>query len=198
MRQRKKVKLKIIPEKNKVKSSGFPQDQNEHLMRIYNKEFVPCKPYVMVPTFTSKKDNIANCVVAYLVRLPLLPFCLPSRLRSFLSASLLGQAPLLSAANRGCKFGEGKFMAPRSRESAQCHWPELRAWTCSDCGANSNFRAAPAEGLQAAAERGEAADAEEPSAAPGAGNRPGEEQQQPGKDSVNAAESGQGCRAQVR
>lgn len=66
MRQRKKVKLKIIPEKNKVKSSGFPQDQNEHLMRIYNKEFVPCKPYVMVPTFTSKKDNIANCVVAYL------------------------------------------------------------------------------------------------------------------------------------
>ncbi len=36
-------------------------------MRIYNKEHVPCKPYVMVPTFSSKKDNIANTLIAYLV-----------------------------------------------------------------------------------------------------------------------------------
>lgn len=35
-------------------------------MRIYNKEHVPCKPYVMVPSFVSKKDNIANSVIAYL------------------------------------------------------------------------------------------------------------------------------------
>ena len=36
-------------------------------MRIFNHEHIPCKPDVLVPTFTSKKDNIANSVVAYMV-----------------------------------------------------------------------------------------------------------------------------------
>lgn len=36
-------------------------------MRIFNKEYFPCKPNVLVPTFISKKDNIANNIIAYLV-----------------------------------------------------------------------------------------------------------------------------------
>lgn len=35
-------------------------------MRVYNKEHVPCQPAILVPSFQSKKDNIANTVLAYL------------------------------------------------------------------------------------------------------------------------------------
>lgn len=42
-----------------IPKSGIPNDDIEHLMRVYNKEHVPCKPYVMVPSFNSKKDGIA-------------------------------------------------------------------------------------------------------------------------------------------
>lgn len=35
-------------------------------MRIYNKDYFPCKPNVLVPTFVSKKDYFANNLIAYL------------------------------------------------------------------------------------------------------------------------------------
>jgi hypothetical protein len=35
------------------------------MMRVYNREHIPCKPDVLVPSFSTKKDNIAKNVIAY-------------------------------------------------------------------------------------------------------------------------------------
>lgn len=40
-------------------------------MRVVNKEHKVCKCEVLVPTFTSKKDNVSGTVVAYMVNINL-------------------------------------------------------------------------------------------------------------------------------
>ncbi|EAS06157.2 hypothetical protein TTHERM_00670810 (macronuclear) [Tetrahymena thermophila SB210] len=64
--KRKNPKINITGKGNKVQKNGAPFDEVEHLMRIYNKEHIPCEPKILVPSFQSKKDNIANTVLAYL------------------------------------------------------------------------------------------------------------------------------------
>ncbi|EGR34008.1 hypothetical protein IMG5_027310 [Ichthyophthirius multifiliis] len=59
-------KLSITGKGNKVQIIGRPNDKYEEQMRIYNREFVPCKPYVLVPSFLQKIDTITNNVLAYL------------------------------------------------------------------------------------------------------------------------------------
>jgi hypothetical protein len=65
--RRKIPKLYITAQTNSMQK-GFGCGGNiEHNMRVYNKEHLPGKPYVLVPSFQLKKDNIANTVIAYMV-----------------------------------------------------------------------------------------------------------------------------------
>ena len=52
-----------------MKTGQFCTDEVEHNMRIYNKEHIPIKPDVLVPTFQLRKDVIANNILAYMVKL---------------------------------------------------------------------------------------------------------------------------------
>ena len=64
--KRKIPKLYITAKTNGMLKNQYCLDDVEHNMRIYNHEHLPIKPDVLVPTFQTKKDNIASNVVAYM------------------------------------------------------------------------------------------------------------------------------------
>lgn len=57
---KKKTPRLNITSKNKVSKGGSGRiDPEEHKLRIFNRENVPCIPELIVPTFPVKKDYMA-------------------------------------------------------------------------------------------------------------------------------------------